>query len=298
MKRRFVLILLTVALLIAPLTAHADMGPKPSLDITFTGLEGETYYVALLAEAPKDDFSTPLLRDNLDDAWDVGIDEATLVKFAQYESADGLFVLDGVENCTEKQHFSAGRFPPGSFKVLFYFPTTDHFVEGDKLYDAYAFNSSYTVHAEKIGLSAESSGVMTIPLVNSYRYVAVILSFLVRVFLTLSVELGIAWLFRLREKRLFRYIALVNLITQFVLTGILAVLDYQSGLLYVILAYFVLELIVCLVEAILYAIRFHKISESKIRGWKPWIYSIVANTASFFLGLFLATFASLIPMSF
>ena len=33
-----------------PITARADMGPKPSVRIEFTGIEGETYYGTLLSK--------------------------------------------------------------------------------------------------------------------------------------------------------------------------------------------------------------------------------------------------------
>ena len=45
MKRKiFALLLCFVLVMAMPITAHADMGPKPSVRIEFTGIEGETYY--------------------------------------------------------------------------------------------------------------------------------------------------------------------------------------------------------------------------------------------------------------
>ena len=51
-KMTFILLLLIVLLIAMPLTANADMGPKPSIVISFEGLENEKYYVTLLSESP------------------------------------------------------------------------------------------------------------------------------------------------------------------------------------------------------------------------------------------------------
>ena len=44
MKRKVFAFLLCFVLVMAmPITARADMGPKPSVRIEFTGIQGETY---------------------------------------------------------------------------------------------------------------------------------------------------------------------------------------------------------------------------------------------------------------
>ena len=51
MMRKLVSALICLVLVFSlPVTAKADMGPKPSVRITFTGIEGETYYGTLLSE--------------------------------------------------------------------------------------------------------------------------------------------------------------------------------------------------------------------------------------------------------
>ena len=50
MKRKVFAFLLCFVLVMAmPITARADMGPKPSVRIEFTGIQGETYYGTLLS---------------------------------------------------------------------------------------------------------------------------------------------------------------------------------------------------------------------------------------------------------
>ena len=289
MKRKLSLLLcLLLAMFAFPSAARADMGPKPSLEITFSGLEGETYYVGLLGYEPGED--TPFARRSLRDALTDGSavdDEAILQKFAAYQDADGLIALDLVENCSVSHHYSAGRFPPSKFKVLLYFPETDHFVVSDRIYSTYAFYTFYSVDAFQIGLNARSSGTMDLGMRNAYRYGATTADFLFRLVLTLAIELGIAWLFRLRGKRVFRFIVIVNVITQTLLTASLTLVNYINGSLAAALLYIVLETAVFLLEGILYAKCLKPRSECQIPAWKPWIYAWVANTASFFAGVYL-----------
>ena len=50
MKRKvFVFLMCLVLLMAMPITASADMGPKPSVRIEFTGIQGEDYYGTLLS---------------------------------------------------------------------------------------------------------------------------------------------------------------------------------------------------------------------------------------------------------
>ncbi len=294
MKRKLSLFLcLLLAMVAFPSAARADLGPKPSLEITFSGLEGETYYVGLLGYDSGENWSFAMrpLRDALIDGGAVD-DEAIMQKFAAYQDADGLVALNSVENCSASHHYSAGRFPPASFKVLIYFPESDHFVVSDRLYSTYAFYTFYSVDASQIGLNAESSGTMDLGMQNAYRYGETIADFLFRLVLTLGIELAIAWLFRLRGKRVFQFIVIVNAITQTLLTASLTLVNYISGSMAAALLYILLETAVFLLEGILYAKCLKPRSELPIPAWKPWVYAWVANTASFFAGIYLMMVAS------
>ena len=44
------LLICLILVLNLPVTEKADIGPKPSVRITFTGIEGESYYGTLLSE--------------------------------------------------------------------------------------------------------------------------------------------------------------------------------------------------------------------------------------------------------
>ncbi|MEL7602133.1 MAG: hypothetical protein AAGU77_03165 [Bacillota bacterium] len=98
----------------------------------------------------------------------------------------------------------------------------------------------------------------------------------------------IALLFRFREKKVFRFIAAVNVITQGALNAALFAIDYHMGALAFLFGYILLEIIVFVAEGILYAVFLKKRSEKKVPGWKAWVYALTANAASFVLGVALS----------
>ena len=112
-----------------------------------------------------------------------------------------------------------------------------------------------------------------------------ILSLIARVLLTIAIELGIALLFGFRERKLFRFIVIVNVITQISLNLALNIINYYSGQLAFVIFFVLLEIAVTFVEAILYNYYLKKHSRKTIPGWKPCVYALVANVASFTLGL-------------
>jgi hypothetical protein len=297
MRRKLVqLLCCLIVLLSIPSVAKADMGPKTSIEISFTGLEGERYYTALLVKPPvqEDMFTPSLLRDSLDTAYTENAEEAAIFqKIALYQDADGYAALNRVEDCSKSHLLDLSRFSVPEFKILLYFPETDHFVESNRSYQSYAFNSYFAVHAEQCGLSSDSQGELDLKLQNTYHYGRMVLAFFVQVAITLLIEIGIARLFQLRQKKVFRFIVLVNLVTQVLLNVVLYWLNYQVGLFSMAVNYFGLEILVFLLEAVLYAIYFSRLEDVSIDGWKPWVYSLVANAASFLVGLQLAAYLTL-----
>lgn len=297
MKRRTWFLLCAILLLAAiPSVAHADMGPKPSIDITFTGLEGVPYYVCLLVQADSEEgyFSALTLEKALANDYHSDLTEAELQLFLQYSDSDGFVPMYDAEDCSTTQHFNSYRFPPSEFKVLIYFPETGNFVESDQIYSNYAFNSYYRVDATRCGLSQSSSGVMNLQLLNGYVYAGRFLSFLVRLAITLAIELRIAWAFKLREKRVIRLIVIVNIITQTLLTLTLSLVDFFDGSLASIFLYILLETIVFVIEGIIYYLRINRISEKQFEIGELWGVAWLSNTASFLVGIFLLIYTSVL----
>ena len=282
MKRRvFVFLMCLVLLMAMPITASADMGPKPSVRIEFTGIEGETYYGTLLS-----------LRDSTGpaSAWNGDPDYAHYHpedegydiwrKFVEYQDMDGYYFLQWFWDCSEGNRLNWNYYPPTSFKILLYFPETDTFYVSP-VYERYAFDSYFTV---------DLSAYDTDPILasKSYNYTWELISLAARIVLTIALELGTALLFGYREKKVLAFLAAINIITQVTLNVALNIINYSSGSLTFTLSYVLFEIIVFAIEAVAYTVLLRKFSSREQKKGRAVGYAFVANAASFALGLWLA----------
>lgn len=277
-KTAFLLLCALTVLVLFPMTARADIGPKPSVVVDFHGLDGETYYATLLSRQKTTGPYSALGRDGAYAHYNKDDEHYEIfLKFAQYEDADGYYYLQFLSDCTQTHRFSWTYYPPREFKILLYFPETDSFVVSDK-YERYAFDSYFTAEITDTGLTVK----------RSYDYTYETLSLIARIVLTIAAEFGIALLFGFRERDLLRFIVLVNIITQVALNVALNIINYRSGEMAFVIFYVLLEIAVLITEAVVYSLNLKKRSQMDIPGWKPPVYALAANAVSFALGLGLA----------
>lgn len=279
-KIAIVLLSALIMMLMFPATASADIGPKPSVVIDFKGLDGETYYVTLLSSVQTTGPYSALNNNNRSYAhYQEGDDDYDIfLKFVEYNDEDGFYFLQYFKDCTETHQFSWTYYPPQLFKILLYFPETDSFILSDECYERYAFDSYYTAEVSGTGILVE----------KAYNYSNEILSLVIRILLTIAIELGIALLFGFRKSKLMRFIILVNVITQIALNLALNLINYRSGEMAFIIFYVLLEVAVTITETVLYSWYQNKHNDKEIQRGKPGIYALVANATSFALGLGLA----------
>lgn len=282
MKKTWKVFLACLALfMLMPTTAHADMGPKPSVRIEFTGIGQETYYGTLLSLDSSTGPSSAW-NGNPDYAhYKVGDDGYDIWKaFVDYQDADGFYFLQEWWDCTESNQLNWTYHPPSTFKILLYFPETDTFCVSP-VYERYAFDSCFTADLsdwETGGLTAE----------KSYDYTWEAVSLVARILATILIELLIAVQFGYREKRVLRFLAAVNIITQVALNVLLNMVSYASGALTSMFVYVLLELAVFAVEAILYAALLWKYSERPQKRGRAVAYALAANATSFAVGFGIA----------
>ena len=281
MLRKMISLLICMILIISlPVTAKADIGPKPSVRITFTGIEGETYYGTLLSERRSTGPATAWngYEDYRD--WKPENEKPIWEKFISYEDTDGYYFLQEWWDCSKSNQLNWTYYPPNPFKILLYFPETDSFYVSD-IYDRYAFDSYFTV---------DLSEYATTPITarQSYDYKWELISLAARIVLTIVLELAIALVFGYREKKALAFLAIVNVITQVTLNVALNIINYKSGSMGFTFAFICMEIVVFAIEAIAYKSllqRFSTAEQEKRRGVS---YALVANTASFAIGLWLA----------
>ena len=274
------LLICLILVLNLPVTAKADIGPKPSVRITFTGIKGETYYGTLLSERRSTGPATAWDGYEEYRDWKPESEKPIWEKFIAYEDTDGYYFLQEWWDCSETNQLNWTYYPPTPFKILLYFPETDSFYVSD-IYERYAFDSYFSVDLSEYDTSPITAR-------QSYDYTWEVISLVARIVLTIALELAIALLFGYREKKALGFLAIVNVITQVVLNVALNIINYRSGSMGFTFAFICMEILVFAIEAITYKAVLHRYSEKEKVNRRGVTYALVANTASFAIGLWLA----------
>lgn len=287
LKKAFCLVLLLTAamgLLVAPTSpAQADMGPKPSVTVNFKNMGDELCYCTLLSES---EHSGPhMVWDGNEENIYSDLDRDVFLAFANYQDMDGFYFLQFAAQCNETQSFVWNYYAPSTFKILLYFPKTNSFACSE-ICSRYAFDSYFAVDMKNVYV--DPAHTVAIVAKNNYNYFKEIVSFLLRMVLTVAVEMGVAWVFRFRGKNVFLCLLVTNVVTQLILNVALNVVNYRSGMLMLIFVYVLLEFFVFLTEAITYGLVLAKVGNPPVRVWKSVLYALVANLVSFALGMTLA----------
>lgn len=275
MKKVLVIISVLVCVFCASgVTAFADCGPKASLTVYVTGVEdGREYYITLLSD------------------FDPGFSDEYIAKQpperrALYEFAltDEYFLWDSpVDHSYYKMTHSGSRtwgyMPPDKFKILLYFPDDGSYIISEKL-ERYAFNSYFTVSVSGGEMTVEKNG-------GAGGVYVEIGGLLVRIVITVLLELGVARLFGYRGKKEYKLIIIMNVCTQIFLNIMIAVGDVNLGGLGAAAACILAEIVIFTVEASVYAVFLPRFTERRTREGRAVGYAFAANAVSFFIGGFL-----------
>lgn len=283
--RRFFAIALCACLLFAvlPTTARADMGPKPSVVVSFVGLENETYYATLLSKSKSTGPNSAVTPEEAANYQGNSPEEQTAYqKFAAYQDPDGYYFLDFIQDCSGSNQLRWGYFPPSEFKILLYFPAQDSLAVSRSAHSTYAFDSYYTADLSDLSQGGTFSAE------RSYDHTGELLNLLARIVLTIALELLLALPFGYRAKKQLLLIGGVNLTTQVGLNVALNIIRFQHGPWAFLGYYILLELLVFVAEAVVYGLCLRRLGDKPAPSWKAVAYALVANVASFVAGLCLA----------
>jgi len=289
MKKRIISLALCFVLLIVafPLDARADTGPKPSVRIVFENMGSDLCYGTLLSKTSSTGPASAWDGESEYYHWGYGEEgEPIWQAFLDYEDPDGYYFLQEWWECSENGELNWTYYPPQSFKILLYYPATNTYAVSD-IYERYAFDSYFTADLCDVNVF-DSDTVQHISVRESYNSKWESVSLVCRIVITILVELAIALLFGLREKKLIRLIAIVNIVTQIVLNVLLNAVNYGSGPYVFIFWYFILELLVFVIEAVIYCLLCSKAAGRKIRKRRAVVYAFTANAVSFVAGLAIA----------
>lgn len=287
----FIYLMISCFMIMNTKQVNADMGPKPSLNLTFTGLEEEEYYVTTLSSISVrgpwrngKEYSRNMYDSAIDD---VVQHEEVYDKMASYKDLDGYYFIGFMMECSETHSFNWTYWPPEEFKILIYFPVYDTFIVTEDSYETYAFDSYFDVNISGMG---DISVKKDIRVMKSYDYKGEGLSLAYRILATLIIELLIATIFFYKDKKARIIIILTNIVTQILLNIVLYGIFYKYGSHMIVFYYMLLEFLIIVIEGALYEMWIGRRNKVTGKNYSPYIYSFVGNTVSFFCGLILSMF--------
>jgi hypothetical protein len=282
------LLCLAIILLARTAPAYADIGPKPSVVINFEGLEDQSYYVTLLSEVPSTGpYSVLGEHPNNQRYYEEDEDYGVWQKFVSYQDEDGFHFLQYFGNCTDTSRFTWGYHPPPRFKILLYFPEQNCFAASKEIYERYAFDSYYRVDATGLEMQPFTTA-RSISAEKDYDYTWETVSLLARIIATMAIEVLIALLIGFRAKKLLLVIGTTNIVTQTMLNILLNIFNYYQGSMAFVFHYIWMELLVIVIEAIIFSTLLPRYSGKEIMKRTTYLYAFSANAASFGVGLYLA----------
>ena len=261
-----------------PITAHADTGPKPSVRINFENMGEEVCYGTLLSRTDSTGPSSAW-DGNPEHIYNYDLDMDIWQAFVDYEDADGYYFLQEGWLCSESKELNWTYYPPSSFKILLYYPELDTYTVSG-IYERYAFDSYFRVTMDGLEIKSVDD--------KAYDFTWELISLACRVVVTIALELAIASLFGLRQKKLIMTILGVNVVTQIGLNVALNIINYNRGAYMFVFCYVLLEILVFIVEAVAYTVLFRKSSEPQISKKRTVSYALIANIVSFIGGLAIA----------
>lgn len=263
--------------------AMADMGPKPELNIAVENFPAEEYYLDLLIEGDAGDHLygnikntsdeidpvlIELLKQNRETGWHLGITDGTNIPMSGK--------LTGEEKDGKMYHRFGYVGVPNSFKVIVV--TKDGTVKISGQYDRKNFVSNMVYDFHENTLRTRS------PIALAY-----LLQFMSTCIPTLLIEGILLLVFGFRGKKNWIVFLGANIATQVFLTVTLGTALIRSGLLAAMLVQIPIELIILVMETIVY----NFLLEGRSRGRRVG-YGITANLCTWVLGFFMITFQYLI----
>ena len=254
-------------------TAFADLGPKPSLTINAENMPNSNCYLDLLI-----DYSPENIYRNISDK--SKYDQRMFSILEQYNvggwrpaivtgTMPPMYgdIVCNVENGKCSLHFGYAGVPD-KFKVIVV--SSDGKVVVSNEIKRMAFKSTIKFDYST-GKAAETSPIL------SY-----FIQFISTCLATLFIEGIILILFQFSFKANWKVFIVINIITQVMLTMIITYLMFRYGTIVAFVTYIPFEVAILVLEAILFAKYLKEYTKQR-----RVLYSIAANTMSFFIGIIL-----------
>ena len=294
MKQLYATVLIVLlTLIVSTQTVSADFGPKPTLLITIVGVS-EEYQLDVLVEVDEDIDRFELDEWNTDSYYH---HEGFPDELIEFRDRDGygsytLYSGPGRINNPSDGMYEINYYAPRDFKIVLVMENDRSMIISDIVQTTH-FESRVVWNLEDTDLShssfgeGELSGTIEGDPLNSGTWYITSLNALLRVVLTIGFELLVlVFAFRVKRMKAWRDVAIVNAVTQFVLSFFVIQAYLNGGLFLFIFALFLGEVIVWIGEFLIYL----KLLKPDLGKWNIFFYTTIANFITFFLSIFLAQF--------
>ncbi|VEU80845.1 hypothetical protein [Haploplasma axanthum] len=286
MKKRIILILLFVLsfISIGPLV-KADMGPKPSLKLMINSYSDKRLYIELLIKGNNREYEFDVLEER-NDSFEYLKDFLVDKSYNGYVSATinngAPFWSKYLESKGNSHYYNFGYRMPRTFKVMIYdLESNTMFITNE--ISVRAFDSSTTIDLSNLKVEKSDSLVIydqNITIREVHNYWKTLSGLLVRLVLTVIIEVFVLFLFSYKKKASYVLVIITNLITQIILTFGLFIAIYYNGSFAYIAALIIGEILVLLSEIVIY--RLYLKEHGKYRSL---LYAVVANILSLVFSL-------------
>ena len=270
-------------------SASANSAPLPDMTIVFRNIPESGICAALLTEHDAADtfrisythtsMAAMMSKDTVP-----GADPEVMSAFESYDDPEG-FIYSGWYYVVTNDYlqkisiYMSTTNENDRFRLLVYYPDSKT-VRASSTLSCYAVESRFYADA--------GSGGDTLDAGIDYDFIGAGLALFCRIALTVAVEMLAALAFRFKGKVQFLTILIVNIITQVLLNiGLNLYYFFLYGGLFLLVSYFNWEVIVFVIEAIVYFAVF-KSKNERVSGVRSTVYAFVANLLSFIAGVWLA----------
>ena len=302
-KLLFIVIVSSFVLLLGFPVVKANSGPPANIQIDIINYGNVEFSLDLLIykEVAPTESEINLAKEkilNQDNPFDFSLlDE----DYAEYRDSEG-YVSNSLYGSSEFFYFHQNETThtsfvrlwmeiPREFKILIYTADSKFITSELITMEQYDYRLTYDLEGVDLALNQTNAGVISGFNGNPWLNVTTWFNFLLRLLLTLAIELGLLYLFKFRKKWTFLIILGMNIISQVILNIVLISVYYTSfdnGYAFPV-TLLIGEFFVFLGEAIFVSIfiREHKLG-------RRILYSLMANTLSLVIGLLLASWLSFI----
>mgnify|MGYP001065611187 CR=1 FL=1 len=283
MKKITLAIIFITVLMFSSQTVQADMGPKAGVTVHVEGVDQDYAFELLYYIPPSRQHMTELNIENFIEMRD---EDRPYLYYLDHYPDEFLYYSDdehyypfsvhimygpGWMRQTDDHTYHMGYNAPRELK--FALLTDDGHLMVSEAVERTKFNATYTWDLSETNLSMDQTNAGEV--ISEDTVIFSFLDFLIRVILTIAIELGVLALFKYKKKSSFKFVGFVNLVTQTGLSLFVVIMFYNFGSLSALITLILGEFIVFTSEFIIYTLFLQE--KSRLRAG---IYALTANFAS------------------